>query len=136
MKYKTNFQLTRPVNDFRAAQNFLVEEDMTDYLMEYLLYDEKHHIKGIKHIEWNLLTPDSGEIILETTRELTENELEKISEWVNNQNSDGLGGEFEQQDFAEVYSFNDGESGDFDYTYVEAYVSFDWETNGYKFTKI
>ena len=47
-------------------------------------------------------------------RELTEQELEKLSDWISGQNSDGLGEGFEQQDFAESY-FNP-ETGDGPYT--------------------
>lgn len=132
--YRTFFKLTAAVNDFEAAREYLLDDDMTVYLLED---DRCTSFKDkIKSIKWILSSESSGYIDLETTSELTDIELETVSDWVSGQNSDGLGEGFEQQDFA--FYKDEGlvgyDGADWDDEYIEA--SFDWETNSYKFELI
>lgn len=112
--YETNFRLECPVNDFDEAYNYLTEDDMTQYL-------DKERCKAtpdITSVEWILEDEESGKIVVRAIRELTEDELDELSDWIRGQNSDGLGEGFEQQEFAESY-FNP-ETGDGPYTRREA----------------
>jgi len=133
--YKTNFSLEWPVNDFDAAHDYLVEEDMTVYLIDNLKYEKvsEDEINKIVKIEWNLTDEQSGYILLITTDVLPMNVLDKISDWVSGQNSDGLGEGFEQQPFAET---EDDYYDDEDYDREYHMSSFDWKTNKYKFKRI
>ncbi len=110
LEYKTDFHLEAPVNDFEAAQAYLSEDDMTQYIPDEL----KDVVKDVK---WELEDEESGHISFKTTRELTAEESKKMSDWIDGQNSDGLGEGFEQQDFA--ISYYDPYSGDGPYTYDE-----------------
>lgn len=134
MLYRTYFELTDDVCDFEAARTYLIEDDMTKYLKEdYRCSSCKDKIISIK---WILKDNNSGYIDLETADILTNDELNKISDWVTGQNSDGLGEGFEQQDFAN-YKPNDNSDyneDDCDNDWVMA--SFDWKTNLYKFELI
>ena len=134
--YRTSFCLKYEVNDLDAAREYLTEDNMTKYLVNDIDFAE-----AIENIVWNLVTGDCGYIELTTNRELTENELDKVSDWVRGQNSDGLGEGFEQQWFAETwedveYTDYDEETGEY-YTETEreycGMASFDWLTNKYKF---
>jgi len=110
--YKTDFNLTGSVNDFQAASDYLTEDDMTVYLKD----DSRIPVEvrdAIIHIEWELVDVNFGHINLKANRELTEKELEYISDYVRGQNSDGLGEGFEQQDFADEYD-EDGFQSDLD----------------------
>jgi len=116
-KYYTKFNLESPVNDFEAAQSYLTEDDMTQYLLD----DDRIPQSGrdkVKSVTWDLKDNDSGTIWVITTAELTEEESAAISDWISGQNSDGLGEGFEQQSFAENY-YNP-ETGDGPFTYDEA----------------
>ena len=108
--YETNFHLEAPVNDYDEAYAYLTEDDMLQYL------DTKRAPEDncITSIDWILEDEESGIIRVRSKRELTETELEQISDWIAGQNSDGLGEGFEQQDFAESY-FNP-ETGEGPYT--------------------
>jgi len=110
LEYETNFHLEAPVNDFEAAQAYLSDDDMTQYIPDEL----KDVVKDVK---WELDDEESGHISFKTTRELTAEESKKMSDWIDGQNSDGLGEGFEQQDFA--ISYYDPYSGDGPYTYDE-----------------
>lgn len=123
--YRTTFNLTEAVINFRRAYEYLLEDDMT----KYLLGDERG-CKKVICVQWILETESSGIIEVKTSEELTEKEKANISSWISGQNSDGLGEGFEQQDFANYYI---GEEEDYDSYYDEDWVmaSFDWETNDY-----
>ena len=110
-KYEQEFHLNAPVNDYDAAQKYLSEDDMSQYLPEELK-------ESVRSVEWKLDDEESGKIEIHTTRELTPDEQSKLNDWIEGQNSDGLGEGFEQQDFAESYF--DPESGDGPYTRYEA----------------
>ena len=110
LEYETGFHLEAPVNDFDAAQAYLSSDDMTQYIPEELQ-------DVVKDVKWELDDEESGHISFKTTRELTAEESKKMSDWIDGQNSDGLGEGFEQQDFA--ISYYDPYSGDGPYTYDE-----------------
>jgi hypothetical protein len=110
-KYSRQFSMDAPVNDFEAANQYLTEDDMTQYLPENL--KEK-----INKVEWQLDDESSGEIIVMANKELSEEEENQLKEWIDGQNSDGLGEGFEQQEFAE--SYYDPYSGDGPFTRYEA----------------
>lgn len=110
-KYLQEFSMKSPVNDLEAAQNYLTEDDMTQYLPENL--KEK-----INKVEWQLNDESSGEIVVMANNELSEEEENELYDWIEGQNSDGLGEGFEQQEFAE--SYYDPNSGDGPYTRYEA----------------
>lgn len=133
--YKTNFNLVCPVNDMAEAQNYLQEDDMTKYLIDSLRYDkvDEQEIAKISNIYWALRDEQSGYILLTTTDVLPMNVLDKISDWVSGQNSDGLGEGFEQQPFAE---YRDEYYDDEDEYSEYNMASFDWETNDYKFKRV
>lgn len=134
MIYRTYFKLEYPVCNVTAAQEYLTEDDMTQYLKDDNRIQESTRNK-IVNIRWNLSDDQSGYIQLETTDSLSELELKSISEWVSGQNSDGLGEGFEQQSFAnyqdEEYDYDEDEYGYDCDNWVMA--SFDWKTNEYKF---
>jgi len=116
-KYYTEFNLASPVNDFEAAQSYLTEDDMTQYLLD----DDRIPQSGrdkVKSVTWDLEDDDRGTIWVVTNAELTEEESSAISDWIGGQNSDGLGEGFEQQSFAENY-YNP-ETGEGPFTYDEA----------------
>lgn len=131
MIYRTYFKLTESVNDFNAARDFLTEDDMTVYLKDDIRCKCPDKIISIK---WYLTDENSGHIDLETNAELTNEELDQISDWICGQNSDGLGESFEQQPFANYedkgLEYGDDDEDDWDNVWVMA--SFDWQTNNYK----
>lgn len=133
--YGTSFTLTNPVNDYNAALDYLQANDMTQYLNNDLNYLGLSHLEGkIKEIKWVLEDEQTGYIVLYTTEPLAQEDLDKISEWISGQCSDGLGEGFEQQDFASGEDFEEyeDEDGDTQYEEVNTMASFDWETNDYK----
>ena len=81
LEYKTDFHLEVPVNDFEAAQAYLSDDDMTQYIPDEL----KDVVKDVK---WELDDEESGHISFKTTRELTAEESKKMSDWIDGQNSD------------------------------------------------
>lgn len=128
--YRTYFKLTACVNDFEAAKQYLIEDDMVKYLQGDRRCSDSTYNK-IKKISWILTDEMSGHIDLETIEALSKEELSNISDWVSGQNSDGLGEGFEQQDFA-FYNDSYGEDEDeYEQNYVMA--SFDWKSNKYLF---
>lgn len=136
-RYVTEFHLTNPVNDWDAAHDYLQADDMKKYLIDDLDYLKLTRLKpsDIVNLEWDLQDEDYGLIYLDTAIDLTDDELDVISDWVRGQNSDGLGEGFEQQPFAEIrYEGDEDEYGYSDYDTDMA--SFDWETNYYHFEKI
>lgn len=136
-RYATEFHLTNPVNDLNAAREYLQVDNMAEYLSDDLRDLGLKRLKpsDILNLEWDLQDEDYGLIYLDTAIELTDDELDVISDWVRGQNSDGLGEGFEQQPFAEIrYEGDEDEYGYSDYDTDMA--SFDWQTNSYKFEKI
>ena len=123
MIYRAYFKLTNPVNNFIDAHNYLLDDDMTKYLLD----DRRgKQIKDkIESIAWVLSNLDSGYIQLKTTTELTTDELDSISDWVRGQQSDGIGSGFIDQRFACYLKNPDDED------FIVA--DFDWRTNNYKF---
>ena len=144
IKYRTPFRLVDCVTDLDAAQEYLTEDDMTEYLKEdlddsctYFKLPMAHLRDKIEHIEWHLTSENEGYIELITSEEIPQSELDQISEWVSGQCSDGLGEGFEQQDFANYenpdWCGNRYDEGDCEDMWVMA--SFDWQTNEYKFSR-
>lgn len=126
--YQTTGTLTGVVNDVEAAQDYLADPRMVQYLEPLLR-------SAIDKIEWRL--DDNGHdysVVAESSRELNEWELKTLSSWVSGQNSDGLGEGFEQQSFAELggeYGY-DEEDEDEDFEMI----SFDWRTNPCTFVRV
>ena len=136
MIYRTYFKLTNEVIDFEEAKRYLEEDDMTKYLNN----DSRRpsSLQGaVSSINWILRDTQSGYIELQSNRELNNEELKWISDWVSGQNSDGLGEGFEQQDFAN-YCIRDYYVDDEDDYFEDDWVmaSFDWQTNDYKFERV
>ena len=134
--YRTYFNLTNCVNDIEAAQDYLSDDDMTKYLVNDSSSSLKSCQSKISSIKWILDTVSSGHIDLETTEKLTTEELDSISDWVNSQNSDGLGEGFIDQPFATYEDTGlEGYNGsEWDNEVIVA--SFDWKSNSYKFKLI
>jgi len=129
MKYLTRFKLEVAV-PVVEANRYLQEPNMTEYLISDLKdYRKVDWYEAIEFIQWSMYLTgqysDKGYILLVTNKELTQAQLDVISDWVSGQNSDGLGEGFEQH-----FSEYDEES---DY---EEIASFDWMTNKYKFHKL
>lgn len=135
MIYRTQFKLTAAVNDFDAAYKYLTEDNMLLYLKGDRRCPDDTYSK-ITKIEWVLKDESSGYIQLDTAVELTQIELDNISDWVRGQCSDGLGEGFSQQKFA--YYEDEGLTGfeGCDWDNEDICAEFDWETNEYKFTAI
>lgn len=138
--YRTYFKLLAPVLDIKEAQDFLQADDMTEYLKRDTYHCKNVNKDSLVSIKWILRDEDSGYIELITNTDLSQDDLDCISEWVSGQNSDGLGESFEQQDFA-CYCTQDtprwidcetGDAVDSEEGYMVA-ASFDWQTNEYKF---
>jgi hypothetical protein len=103
------------------AQAYLTDDDMTQFLDDSIK-------ESIERVQW-YLDSNGHDYYVEAIakRELTDDELRVLAEWVSGQNSDGLGESFEQQSWAE----QEGEDED-DWSMI----SFDWKTNDSKFTRI
>lgn len=132
-KYQTTFYLLADVLDLDEAQAYLEEDNMLYY------FDNEEIKRKLQSMTWHLVDCGSGYIEVIANEELSENELEEISEYIKGQNSDGIGEGFEQQDFAsyDAALLNDrGEIDDsllYDDDYEEDWVmaSFDWNSNYY-----
>lgn len=139
--YRTYFKLTNCVLDFEEARKYLIEDTMKQYLQNDSRCSTDTYSK-ILSIEWILKDENSGYIELKTTEELSTEELNKLSDWVRGQNSDGIGESFEQQDFACYEIDEDGEildsrySCDYEGEVEEVMASFDWNSNNYIFELI
>jgi len=110
MQYESAYRLASPVNDYDAAVAYLQSDDMTQYLPEDLK-------EPISSVEWQLDDDETGRVVVKTNRELTEDEAQSLKDWIDGQNSDGLGEGFEQQEFATSYW--NPETGEGPFTYRE-----------------
>jgi hypothetical protein len=121
--YRATGRLTHPVSDLAAARRFLrcEETGMTVHIWQ----DRRD---GVHRVSWDLLDEQTWEVTLVADRDLPDEQLRLLSEWISGQNSDGLGEGFEQQPFAEHGSPDDwyGEDGEIEDMQMS---SFDWETN-------
>lgn len=113
--YKTNFKLSAPIKeeDFEEAFNYLVEDDMADYI------DDDELKNNLISMHYVLTQSDRGTVFIIAKRELTEQELEILKQELEGQNSDGLGEGFCSQDFAE-YETDDEE---YECIYIETEMS-------------
>ena len=132
-KYQTTFYLLADVLDLDEAQAYLEEDNMLYY------FDNEEIKRKLKSIKWHLVDCGSGYIEVIANEELSENELEEISEYIKGQNSDGIGESFEQQWFANYDANKYDDYGneisvwDLDDDYEEDWImaSFDWDSNYY-----
>lgn len=129
--YIAKFNLTLPVNDFEAAEEYLNREDMTQFAPD----DIK---PKLEKVEWHMRDDMSGDITVKANAELTDKESAELSEWIQGQCSDGLGEGFEQQSFAEWFVDIYGDEHNPSETYTDdvdgdwEYASFDWGSNEYE----
>lgn len=141
--YSVNFHLKNDVLSISDANEYLQEDDMTNYLKKDLNNSKFTELQNnIIKIYWEIITSNSGKISLITNKKLSKEELDYISQWINSQNSDGIGEGFEQQDFASYterseYIYNAHNNVDYNYAdnLDDSYLiiaSFDWEDNNYK----
>ena len=99
--WSIEFELTGNVNDFDLAKEYLLEDTMLNY---YSGIAKKY----IRAIDWVLQTPHSGKIFIRGQLSYMSDRLaEQLLSFINEQNSDGLGEGFEQQEFAEIDLGND-----------------------------
>lgn len=116
--YWTPFTLSGDVQNRAAAQDYLVDDDMLQFLQGDV---EGGHVPAelgsVTSITWVLTSNSSGVVLLESP-ELPDAALTALSEWIRGQNSDGLGEGFEQQD--PYYSGTDFKGR-----------SFNWEDSDY-----
>lgn len=97
MIYRIKFRLSDPVNNLEEAQSYLSSDNMTTYLID----DVEDRLKSvIMKIEWIQDTNTSGYVELQTNDYLSEEDLNWIRDWIDGQNSDGLGSGYSEQDFA------------------------------------
>ena len=97
MIYRIKFRLSDQVNNLEEAQSYLSSDDLTTYLID----DVEDRLKSvITKIEWIQDTDISGYVELRTNDYLNEEDLDWIRDWVDGQNSDGLGSGYSEQDFA------------------------------------
>lgn len=140
--YYTYFHLQDPVLDsrFLEAQNYLL--DITDHLTEILRDDISELSESLVYVQWDLEEVDKGCIYLVTTDALSSDELDKVSQWVRDQNADGVGESFEQifeynnmDENPQYYDSEDLEDPDM---YEECWYmpEFDWKWNNYKFKSL
>lgn len=138
--YRTYFYLEFPVIDFNAAYDYLTEDDMVVYLRGDDRIPERAR-NAISSVDWILKDEESGYIEVESEIELTQKELDAVSDWISGQNSDGIGEGFDQQSFAEYYAdvttgeaYSIGQAWSLeDDSNLELVVAeFDWKSNPYK----
>ena len=98
VKYYIGFTLSSKINDYDEAKKYLEDADMTEILLDET--DVSQFKDKIVNISWRLVDSWIGYIVLTANAELSDKELEIISDWVDTQNSDGLGEGFSEQDFA------------------------------------
>ena len=95
---------------FDDAKAYLEEEDMAQYLDEPL----KSKIDSVK---WVLDDESSVHVDVKSNQPLYKEDMDALKDFIEGQNSDGLGEGFEQQKFAE--SYYDPDTGDGPYSYRE-----------------
>lgn len=118
--YRTVCDLCTNVRNKKDSDEYFHEDDMTnDITNTFSLHKSKKLASKIKCIMWDMKDRRSVNVTVITHGKLNENELAKIGEFINGQNSDGLGEGFEQQDFGASFVWH--------YTY---------ENYKYKFTKL
>lgn len=123
--YKAFFEPTLTLDDFDAAQRYLASDKMTTYLKD------DFNAAGfdpavIKSIMWILDTVDSGDIVLKTTRVLSNDELDCVSDFCAGQNTDGIGEGLD--DFHDYTSDTEDGSLESDcYLLPADKFDFDWE---------
>jgi hypothetical protein len=156
--YRTKGVLTGTIeaDNVAQAQEYLHEDDMAKYV------SANADLEGVlEWIVWDLASDGHHwTVTAVTTRELSGDELKRLSSEVSGQNSDGLGESFEQQPFAEIdeedteedcgvcggsgagpdaepdeYCINCGGDG---VVYRDAWgmISFDWESNDCAFERV
>ena len=86
---------------WRDAKSYLEDDDMEQY------YNDHQH-EDITKIVWKLEDKQRGTIYIYTTARLGRDGLNSLKNWIDGQNSDGLGEGFEQQDFIRMQ--NPGET--------------------------
>ena len=97
--YRRTFNLTDPVRDLKEANEYLLKDDMTKYLKEDVRIPEEIRDNVIE-IKWTLLDNVSGYTELITEETLSEDQLSYIKDFIEGQESDGLGSGFSHQSFA------------------------------------
>lgn len=134
MMYVSFFKLTDQVDDFEAANDFFRNEDknLLIFLRDFLRENNINE-NIIESINWRMLTVIKGRVEIETTRFLTEIEAKLISDWIADQNCDGIGENFCSQEFAnykldtfdEDYCNNYSDTWEEDRPYDEISCKFD-----------
>lgn len=128
-KYQMTGTLTEhlPVDRIGDAADYLVQDDMTRWV-------DASVEPVIDHVEWRLHGDGyNWTVTVIASRDLKAGEIRVMEEWISGQNSDGLGENFEQRDFAELFD-TDYYGSPIEDTY--RMVSFDWQTNPHKLIKL
>lgn len=106
--YRGAGPLSGEIMDVAGANAYLQEDDMTEYLPDNLK-------AKVDYIEWSITDDGANlEIQLQLNAPLTPEETAELESWIGGQNSDGLGENFEQQDWSSEYEyrFSDGSRAD------------------------
>ena len=114
--YVAKFNLTDEIKEesFDEARAYLLKDDMTQHVPENLK-------AKISSVEWRLEELDRGVVAINANERLSEEEENALSEWIARQCSYGLGEGFEEQPFAEMWSFYDYEDEEDEYYDDEYY---------------
>ena len=96
MIYRSELKLDNQLlpENLDEAKEYLLEDNMLDY------FDNENLSKKLNSIKWILEDVSGGYYEIDSSEELTKEELEEITEFIQSQNLDGLGEGFSQQDFA------------------------------------
>lgn len=113
--YKAKFYLTDDVNDLDEARNWLSEysdgkvSDLRDIITRRASEGRYTHDFGdaIDSISWDLQTKGSGQINLETNRDLTRGELQQVTQWVYRETQSDLSPAFTRQEFSNYEEMTD-----------------------------
>ena len=107
-QYRMNFSLTDNVTDFYDANDYLHDDDMTQYFTCEYRDEEMQAMKNIlAHVEWSLTDVNEGHIDVITSAPLSDHQISLVMDEISGQNSDGLGEGFEQQDFANYTEYEE-----------------------------
>lgn len=136
--YKTNFYLSNEVLDICGANDFFEEEN--ENMTKCLKSDFSKISDKIIKIEWKLTKADQGIVVLNTEEKLSKETLNEISGWIQGQNSDGIGENFEQEYFASYTEREWDQSRGYNLSYEDdenngdclTVCEFDWRTNQYE----